>query len=70
MCSTQADVLEYYNVAVQSASAEFLIPAVLRVRLYVRKKDIKGGHLALSRRNLMIRDMWTCQCAPCLCSQS
>lgn len=54
------DVLEYYNVGVQSASTEYLIPAVLRVRLYV-KREIKGGRLSLSRRNIMIRDMWTCQ---------
>lgn len=56
----KVDVLEYYNVGVQSASTEYLIPAVLRVRLYV-KREIKGGRLSLSRRNIMIRDMWTCQ---------
>lgn len=35
----------------------------MRVRLYVRR-EIRSGHLAISRRNIMTRDMWTCQCAP------
>ncbi|KAK9803012.1 hypothetical protein WJX73_010577 [Symbiochloris irregularis] len=56
----KVDVLEYYNVAVSSASSDYLIPAVMRVRLYVRR-EIRKGHLAISRRNIMTRDMWTCQ---------
>ena len=53
-------MLEYYNTAVQSARTEHFIPAVMRVRAYV-KRETRGGRLALSRRNLAIRDMWTCQ---------
>ena len=53
-------MLEYYNTAVQSARSEHFIPAVMRVRAYV-KRETRCGRLALSRRNLAIRDMWTCQ---------
>ena len=56
----QVDVLEYYNTAISSARAAHFIPAVMRVRSYV-KREMRGGRLALSRRNLAIRDHFSCQ---------
>ncbi len=58
----QVDVLEYYETSVRSASAQFLIPAVLRVRMYVSKRELKSGRLSLSRRNILLRDNGQCQC--------
>lgn len=60
--SMQVDVLEYYETSVRSASAQFLIPAVLRVRMYVSKRELKSGRLSLSRRNILLRDSGQCQC--------
>ena len=70
--SMQVDVLEYYETSVRSASAQFLIPAVLRVRMYVSKRELKSGRLSLSRRNILLRDNGQCQCVltpPC-CNSS
>lgn len=60
-CALQVDVLEYYDTSVRSASAQFLIPAVLRVRMYVSKRELKAGRLSLSRRNILLRDHGQCQ---------
>ena len=60
----QVDVLEYYETSVRSASAQFLIPAVLRVRMYVSKRELKSGRLSLSRRNILLRDQGQCQYGP------
>lgn len=57
----KVDVLEYFeDVAVRSARQSHLIPAVCRVRFYV-KRDWKGARLSLSRRNIMLRDRFCCQ---------
>ena len=64
--SMQVDVLEYYDTSVRSASAQFLIPAVLRVRMYVSKRELKSGRLSLSRKNILLRDRGQCQCATSL----
>jgi hypothetical protein len=58
---TQVDVLEYYETSVRSSSAQFFIPAVLRVRMYVSKREFKAGRLSLSRRNIVTRDQGMCQ---------
>ena len=55
----QVDVLEYYDAFVHSARAEFMIPAVMRVRMYVQRDN--KGHISLTRRNLMLRDNCMCQ---------
>ena len=55
----QVDVLEYYDALVHSARHEFMIPAVLRVRMYVQR-DHKG-RISLTRRNLLLRDNSICQ---------
>jgi hypothetical protein len=64
-CAHQVDVLEYYpddTVLVRSASASHLVPAVMRVRVYVQR-DWKHAKVSLSRRNVMLRDRFCCQCA-------
>ena len=70
LAGAQVDVLEYYETSVRSASAQFLIPAVLRVRMYVSKREFKAGRLSLSRRNIVLRDRGQCQCVgmPCYLS--
>ncbi|KAK9917085.1 hypothetical protein WJX75_000772 [Coccomyxa subellipsoidea] len=57
----KVDVLEYYETSVRSSSAQFFIPAVLRVRMYVSKREFKAGRLSLSRRNIVTRDQGMCQ---------
>ncbi|KAK1367372.1 HNHc domain-containing protein [Heracleum sosnowskyi] len=57
----KADVLEYYDRAVNSPSGSFYIPAVLRVPhllQVVRRRRIKS---TLSRKNILARDSFTCQ---------
>eukprot|EP00891_Asterochloris_glomerata_P005316 jgi/Astpho2/5316/Aster-x0248 len=55
----KVDVLEYYDVFAHSAHAQFMLPAVLRVRMYVQRDH--HGRIALSRRNIMLRDGLACQ---------
>lgn len=57
--ATQVDVLEYYDALVHSARHEFMIPAVLRVRMYIHRDN--KGKISLTRRNLLLRDNNTCQ---------
>ncbi|KAJ6757532.1 hypothetical protein OIU74_026733 [Salix koriyanagi] len=57
----KADVLEYYDQAVNSPSGSFYIPAVLRVPhllQVVKRRRIKSN---LSRKNILYRDNFTCQ---------
>ncbi|KAK3013290.1 hypothetical protein RJ639_008198 [Escallonia herrerae] len=57
----KADVLEYYDQTVSSPSGSFYIPAVLRVPhllQVVKRRRIKS---ALSRKNILARDSFTCQ---------
>lgn len=57
----QADVLEVFEgVDVHSAHSAYALPAVLRVRFYVRK-SWRHARLPLSRRNIMLRDRFACQ---------
>ncbi|KAJ0080198.1 hypothetical protein Patl1_22957 [Pistacia atlantica] len=58
----KADVLEYYDQTVNSPSGSFYIPAVLRVPhllQVVKRRRIKN---TLSRKNILYRDNYTCQC--------
>jgi 5-methylcytosine-specific restriction endonuclease McrA len=55
----KAEVLEYYDVAVRSARQSHQLPAVLKVNLYV--SPTKAGRLTATRRNILIRDRYTCQ---------
>ncbi|KAM7252234.1 hypothetical protein ACFE04_024117 [Oxalis oulophora] len=57
----KADVLEYYDQTVNSASGSYYIPAVLRVPhllQVVKRRRVKNN---LSRKNLLFRDNFTCQ---------
>lgn len=57
----KADVLEYYDQTVNSATGSFYIPAVLRVPhllQVVKRRRIKSN---LSRKNILYRDSYTCQ---------
>ena len=65
-------MLEYYpddTVLVRSAHASHMVPAVMRVRVYVQR-DWKHAKVSLSRRNVMLRDRFCCQCAvlPLMCN--
>lgn len=54
----RVDVLEYYDEVVRTQEDTFPLPAVIRQRGYVRR----GRRLvALTRRNLLCRDDFTCQ---------
>jgi hypothetical protein len=59
--SLQVDVLQYYDSCVRSSKAEFFIPAVLRVRFFIKKKSFANARLSLSRRNILLRDRYQCQ---------
>lgn len=53
-------MLDYYPDAyAYSARAAHPLPAVLRARTYVNPADLGG--VALSRKNIMLRDRHTCQ---------
>lgn len=61
----KVDVLEYYSdVSVASASDSFPLPAVMRCRVYVQKPRRRGARMLVSKRNILLRDRHTCQCAP------
>lgn len=60
----KVDVLEYYSdVSVSSASDVYPLPAVMRCRVYVQKPRGRT-RLLVSKRNILLRDRHTCQCAP------
>lgn len=53
----KADLVEGFDRIVRSVSAEFQMPAVIRLRKYV-----KGlGKVGCSRENILARDNYTCQ---------
>lgn len=60
----KVDVLEYWQgVSVASASCHFDLPAVMCVRGYVQRPR-KRNNTIISRRNILIRDQYMCQCVP------
>ena len=52
----KVDVLEYYEEMVASAYSAFYLPAVVKTRVYDKQK----GSIALSRKNVLIRDHHSC----------
>eukprot|EP00877_Chromochloris_zofingiensis_P011181 jgi/Chrzof1/6316/Cz18g04010.t1 len=59
------DVLDYYpNAFAYSAYRSHPLPAVIRARKYVDLHEV-AGHVALTRRNVMLRDRYTCQYCGC-----
>lgn len=55
----KVDVLVHYDEYALSSYREHQLPAVLRVRLFVDIHEI--ARVSLTRRNLMLRDKYTCQ---------
>lgn len=57
----KVDVLEYFeSLSINSAREQHMVPAVLRVRFFV-KRNWNNTRLMLSRRNIMLRDRFCCQ---------
>jgi 5-methylcytosine-specific restriction endonuclease McrA len=54
----RVDVLEYYDEVVRTPREELPLPAVIRLRQYLR---VVPRSVALTRRNLILRDRATCQ---------
>ncbi|KAK9079206.1 hypothetical protein SSX86_000876 [Deinandra increscens subsp. villosa] len=57
----KADVLEYYDQTVNSASGSFYIPAVLRVPHLLQVVKRRRIISTLSRKNVFARDNFSCQ---------
>jgi 5-methylcytosine-specific restriction endonuclease McrA len=55
----KAEVLAYYDLAVRSARQSHQLPAVLKVNVFV--SPAKAGKITATRRNILIRDRYTCQ---------
>ena len=53
------DILETYNKVLRSQNMHMLCPSVVRIRGYVRKRNL--GAPSFSRRNIFLRDDYTCQ---------
>jgi len=54
----RAEVIEALDIRIRSVSAQFPVPSVVRLCLYVR---VPSKHLALSKRNVLKRDRFQCQ---------
>ncbi len=54
----KAEVLEEYNLALRSASAEYASPSVIRLVYMIKRPRPK---VKLTRREIFIRDDYTCQ---------
>ena len=55
----KAEVLAYYDLAVRSARQSHQLPAVLKVNVFL--SQAKAGRITATRRNILIRDRYTCQ---------
>ncbi len=54
----KVEVLESYDAVLRSASFRLSVPAVIRLKSYVRRHRVRA---ALSRRNIFFRDGYHCQ---------
>lgn len=54
----KVQVLEYYDAVVRTAADAFPLPAVIRMPAFFRRAPQR---VALTRRNILLRDDWTCQ---------
>ncbi len=54
----RVDVLEYYDEVARTTSTAFQLPAVIRLRQYLRFLRFR---VAFSRRNVFLRDAYQCQ---------
>lgn len=55
----KVEALEYHSVFARSVRASFQIPSVIRLKNYIRPKNL--GKVRFSRENVYIRDNFTCQ---------
>ncbi|MES3036573.1 MAG: HNH endonuclease [Bdellovibrionota bacterium] len=55
----KVEILEFHGLFVRSARDSFQIPSVLRLKSYVRGKQVQ--HVRFSRENIYLRDEHTCQ---------
>lgn len=55
----KAEIIVTYNVNAHSASSSYAIPAVLKMRFYVKPRTRQT--VRLSRDNIFLRDDYTCQ---------
>ena len=52
------DILESYNEKVKSPSISFRLPSVVKVKWYIKYKNLA---IELNRKNILSRDEFTCQ---------
>lgn len=55
----KVEILEHHSVVARSTHHHYLIPAVLRLKRYIRQKNIT--RVRFCRENVYLRDNFTCQ---------
>lgn len=55
----KVDIIEYHSVYVRSAKMQFRVPSILRLKSYVRQKNLT--RVRFCRENVYLRDDYTCQ---------
>lgn len=55
----KVEILEYHSVFARSASAQFQVPSVLRLKSYIRHN--RKARVRFCRENVYIRDGFVCQ---------
>lgn len=68
--SGKVNVLEEYDKTVHSPSMEMKIPAVIRLRHYVKVAYWKITYVSYTKRNVHLRDNYTCQYCSVKCLAS
>jgi 5-methylcytosine-specific restriction endonuclease McrA len=53
-------VVDSYSVSIRSATAAFPLPSVLRCKVFVPPR-ISEGRVPLNRKNVLLRDNYSCQ---------
>jgi len=61
----KVEVLQYYDRNVRSAVDVHPLPAVVKVQMYVKAKQHATARVMVSRRNVLLRDDYTCQYCGC-----
>jgi 5-methylcytosine-specific restriction endonuclease McrA len=55
----KVEIIEYHNLFVRSAMAQFQLPSVLKLKSYVFPRHLR--QVRFSRENIYLRDDYTCQ---------
>lgn len=55
----KVEILEFHGTSAKSATSDFQLPSVLRLKKYVSPR--KSSRLKFSRENIYLRDAFTCQ---------